>query len=68
MLRAYRFAATLGFNIEGETLEKIAAATWDIKKVASERITYELLIYLGTDTHKMKNLICPALMETLSLK
>lgn len=65
MLRAFRFAATLDFNIERETLDKIAAASGDIKNVASERITYELLIYLGTNTQKMKTLISPALMESI---
>lgn len=43
ILRAYRFAATLGFKIEEETEEQIKRNIDLIKQPAVERINYELL-------------------------
>ena len=42
MMRAVRFAAQLGFRIDGETLASIARNTERIKIVSGERITTEL--------------------------
>ena len=43
ILRAYRFAATLGFEIEDNTLEQINKHLDKIRLSAVERINYELL-------------------------
>ncbi len=49
MLRAFRFAATLGFSIENETLKSIKKHAWLLAKTAPERILYELLIILRSE-------------------
>jgi poly(A) polymerase/tRNA nucleotidyltransferase (CCA-adding enzyme) len=47
LLRAFRFASTLEFDIEPKTLEHIQTHRVLLGKVAHERITYELLLLLG---------------------
>ncbi len=47
MLRAFRFAATLKFAIEPETLKKIATTSARISETAPERIYYELILFLN---------------------
>ncbi|MCR5822885.1 MAG: CCA tRNA nucleotidyltransferase [Lachnospiraceae bacterium] len=42
ILRAFRFAAQLGFEIEGETLKAAAERAENLKKVSAERIRVEL--------------------------
>jgi len=42
MLRAVRFAANLGFHIDGETLEAIKRHSEDIARVSAERVREEL--------------------------
>jgi poly(A) polymerase len=49
MLRAFRFAATLGFDIHAATLEAVQARAGTITNVAGERILTELLLLLATD-------------------
>lgn len=49
MLRAFRFAATLGFTIESHTLKKIFDDKEMISKTAAERIWQELLLLFGAD-------------------
>ena len=41
MLRAIRFAATLGYTIEGETLDAIGAQAGNLTKISAERIREE---------------------------
>jgi tRNA nucleotidyltransferase/poly(A) polymerase len=48
LLRAFRFASTLEFEIEPETFAQIKEHKSKLNQVARERITYELLILLGT--------------------
>ncbi len=47
LLRAYRFAATLGFTIEGETAAMIASQKERIGQSAPERIKYEMDLLLS---------------------
>jgi len=65
MLRAFRFAATLEFNVEKGTLIKIEETRPAIKNVARERITYELLTYLGANAGNLKTPISPRLMGNI---
>ncbi|MBT5027666.1 MAG: CCA tRNA nucleotidyltransferase [Nitrospinaceae bacterium] len=48
ILRAFRFAATLGFAIETTTLEKIALYKSHLTKPAQERVWHELSLFLKT--------------------
>ena len=62
ILRGYRFSATLGFDIEEETLEHINANLNLITKPAVERITYEMMKlfsgeYTATTLKKMDKII-----------
>ncbi|MFA7383093.1 MAG: HDIG domain-containing metalloprotein [Desulfurivibrionaceae bacterium] len=49
LLRAYRFAATLGFSIEAETEAAIAAHADLLAEPAMERVAYELGLIIGSD-------------------
>nr|NIP99649.1 CCA tRNA nucleotidyltransferase [Nitrospinaceae bacterium]NIS84193.1 CCA tRNA nucleotidyltransferase [Nitrospinaceae bacterium]NIU43289.1 CCA tRNA nucleotidyltransferase [Nitrospinaceae bacterium]NIW58064.1 hypothetical protein [Nitrospinaceae bacterium] len=44
LLRAFRFAATLGFEIEADTLAQITRFKEGINRVAVERILHELIL------------------------
>jgi tRNA nucleotidyltransferase/poly(A) polymerase len=46
LLRAVRFAATLDFEIEAETLNAIRARAETITSVSAERVTYELSLIM----------------------
>ncbi|MFQ5671549.1 MAG: hypothetical protein ACE5G9_00510 [Nitrospinales bacterium] len=48
VIRAFRFSGTLGFDIEDNTLDKIAEAHTGLKFVAAERIANELLLFLNS--------------------
>ncbi len=48
MLRGYRLAATLGFDIEPDTAAEIGKKAQLIAKAAAERISYELRIIFGS--------------------
>ncbi len=47
MLRAFRFAATLGFNVDDRTLVAIKADPTLLDRVAGERISDEFFLILG---------------------
>lgn len=47
VLRAFRFASTLNFTIESDTLAKVAEFKSQLNKVACERIYYELTLFLS---------------------
>ena len=48
MLRAFRFAATLGFQIDEETLSKISLHKTKLNESAPERIWHELTLFFKT--------------------
>ena len=48
MLRAFRFAANLGFEIESETLINISLNKTRLNESAAERIWYELTLFFKT--------------------
>lgn len=53
MMRAVRFAAVLGFEIEQHTLEEIEAHAHNLKHIAAERVRDELLKLIdGADADK----------------
>lgn len=52
LLRAFRFAATLGFEIDPQTLEYIRKHCSLISNVSAERITSEMFIMLEADECK----------------
>lgn len=52
LLRAFRFAARLGFEIEAETLEYIRKHSSLISNVSAERITSEMFMMLEADNCK----------------
>ncbi len=45
MLRAFRFAATLGFEIDEDTLTKISLHKTELNESAAERIWHELILF-----------------------
>lgn len=49
LLRAYRFAATLGFAIEPQTEAALAVHGELLAKTAMERVAYELDLIMGSD-------------------
>lgn len=65
LLRAFRFASTLGFNIEPETLAQITTHKTKLNKIAQERITYELLHLLGASRSRIDLMDSAGLIEVL---
>ncbi len=65
LLRAFRFAATLQFTIEPETLACIQKHKDDLKKTAKERVAYELLILLGAARSHLDGMDQTGLIEVL---
>lgn len=65
LLRAFRFAATLQFTIEPETLARIQKHKDGLNKTAKERVTYELLILLGADRSHLDGMDQTGLIEVL---
>jgi poly(A) polymerase len=49
LLRVFRFAASLGFAVEPETLEQVRQYSPLISKVAKERVAYELDAVMATN-------------------
>jgi poly(A) polymerase len=47
ILRAFRFASTLNFQIDADTLSKIESEKSNLNKTALERIYYEWILFLG---------------------
>ncbi len=65
LLRAFRFSSTLGFDIEPKTLAQIQAHKSKLSEVAQERITYELLIFLGATRSQLDLMNSTGLMDGL---
>ncbi|CCQ91296.1 putative CCA tRNA nucleotidyltransferase (modular protein) [Nitrospina gracilis 3/211] len=65
LLRAYRFANTLGFDIDEETSRRIAETRGRIRTVAAERLSHELLILLGTPNSHLDRLVETGLLSAL---
>ena len=65
LLRAFRFASTLGFDIEPQTLVQIETHKNKLNEVARERITYELLILLKMPRSNLDPLDQTGLLEVL---
>jgi len=65
LLRAFRFASTLGFSIEPETLGQIKTHKTKLNEVAQERVTYELLLLLGAPRSNLDPLDQTGLLEVL---
>ena len=65
LLRAFRFANTLGFGVEPHTLSQIKVHKNKLNEVAQERITYELLILLETPRSNLNPLDQTGLLEVL---
>lgn len=66
LLRAFRFAATLGFNIEvGTTSDPFLWYKVQLDNVAKERVTYELLLLFGAERSHIHYLWMPHLIEVL---
>ena len=63
LLRAFRFANTLGFGIEPHTLAQIKTHKSKLDQVAQERITYELLILLENPRSNLDTLNQTGLLE-----
>jgi len=70
MLRAFRFASTLGFSIESNTLDAIKVKAPNISKISVERVQDELFLLLN-GIHKpyvIKNIIKTNTHKALSLE
>jgi poly(A) polymerase/tRNA nucleotidyltransferase (CCA-adding enzyme) len=65
LLRAFRFASTLGFDIEPQTLAQIETHRTQLNQVAQERITYELLLLLGAPRSRLDLMDQTGLLEVL---
>ena len=65
LLRAFRFASTLGFYIEPQTLTQIKTHRTELNKVAKERVCYELLLLLGTRQSRLDLMDPTGLIEVL---
>lgn len=65
LLRAFRFANTLGFQLEPDTLTAIAEHSQAIERIAGERVYYELLLILRTPESHLQPLIDTRLLQTL---
>ena len=65
LLRAFRFASTLGFDIETQTLEQIKIYKTKLKQVAQERVAYELLLLFGAARSHLDLMKHSELLEVL---
>ena len=65
LLRAFRFASTLGFDVETQTLAHIKKYKIKLKEVARERISYELLLLLGAVRSRIDLMNSTGLAEIL---
>ena len=58
MLRAFRFASSLEFDIDAETIRQIETEKSNLQKTAQERVYYEWILFLsGTRVFKLLNLM-----------
>jgi len=65
LLRAFRFASTLEFDIEPRTLTQIKNHRNELNKVARERVSYELLLLLGARQSRLDLMDPTGLIEVL---
>lgn len=65
ILRAFRFANTLAFRIDPDTLERMARTRQRIRSVAAERLSYELLLLLGARQSHLPQLVETGLLGCL---
>lgn len=65
LLRAFRFASTLRFEIEPQTLDQIKTQKIKLNQVARERIAYELLILLGAPQSQIDLMEQTGLLDVL---
>ncbi|CAI2718577.1 hypothetical protein [Nitrospina watsonii] len=65
LLRIHRFANTLGFDIDSATTQHITETRGRIRDVAAERLSYELLILLGTAHAHVERLVETGLLSAL---
>jgi tRNA nucleotidyltransferase/poly(A) polymerase len=65
LLRAFRFAGTLEFDIEPQTLTQIEAHRTKLNEVAEERVCYELLLLLGARQSRLDLMDPTGLIEVL---
>ena len=65
LLRAFRFASTLRFDIEMQTLAQIKTHKTKIKQVSQERVAYELLLLLGASRSQLDSMEQSELLEVL---
>ena len=78
MMRAVRIAATIGFEIEPETLKAIKANSADLEKISKERIRDELFKILSSerptegiellDETNLLRFVIPELLQTKNVK
>ena len=65
LLRALRFSSTLGFTIEETTFQKMVQLNQQIRSVAAERITQELLFMLNTSRSQLEPMNQSGLLAAL---
>lgn len=65
LLRAFRFASTLEFDIDLQTLAQIKTHRIGLNKVAKERVSYELLCLLGARESRLDLMKPTGLIEVL---
>jgi len=65
LLRAFRFASTLEFGIEPQTLAQIKTHKTKLNQVAQERVTYELLLLLAAPQSRIDLMDQTELVEIL---
>ena len=65
LLRAFRFASTLGFDIERQTLTQIRTHRTRLNEVAKERISHELICLLGASQSRLDLMKPTGLIEIL---
>lgn len=66
LLRAFRFAATLGFNIElGTTFDQISWKKNRFENVAKERVTHELLLLFGAERSHIHRMYVTGFIDVL---
>ena len=65
LLRAFRFASTLEFDIESQTLSQIKTHRAEVDKVARERVRYEFLLMLEAPQSRMDLMEPTGLIEVL---
>lgn len=65
MIRAFRFAHTLGFKIEPQTLAEISRHKSELTRIAGERISYELMILLNSPKTQIGLMHRSGLLEVL---